>query len=290
MNYSEIKNSLTNINQVDDSNSLIVKIKPLKKELDKKGVDIRSDYFFYMTNLITSYSLNIKNYYLRAFIDYEKSKSEEELLELSENFDENLFNEEFKPYLVNYKNLKINLDRNLIIECWSLFEFCVTVIFESILSTEDIEKSKDKYRKKFSKVIKGQLKDIDTEVLNLILDGLKQQVDNFIPTMNKVNKIIKHTKSSYPEKDEDIKFMTFINRLRNAIHFNFIYKGVDKPPFKFKNNTYRFEDGKTVMATTNDHFQVLGLLEEFINVAFRFLNCIETEKELKNPTETTNDK
>ena len=73
--YEDFKYTLTNLDDVGETNYLL---EPIEYCLDKLKAfgegDIRYDYFALVKDIIINYNLHIKNFWLRAFMDYEKDK------------------------------------------------------------------------------------------------------------------------------------------------------------------------------------------------------------------------
>ncbi|MBK8654539.1 MAG: hypothetical protein IPN20_11670 [Haliscomenobacter sp.] len=118
--YFDTKNKLTDLSQRDETNYVLDTIVKALEELNEFGErDIRYDYFYLMHSLILNYSQNIKNFFLRLFYEFEKDKTEDDLNKITENE----LADKFEPTVNSFRSLKTNLERGLIIESWSMFEY-----------------------------------------------------------------------------------------------------------------------------------------------------------------------
>lgn len=280
--YHDFRKKLTDLEQRDETNYILDFIVFAMKKFRKFGEkDIRHDYFDLMHDLIVSYSFNIKNFFLRVFIEFEKDKTEEELLK----FTEKNFQDQLSSTLFQFRVLKTNLDRNLIIESWSMFEYAVTTIFEDIFSKEEQSTRKKKQTKIFKTVLKKNF-DEEESKLQIVAEELVSKLDFFVPTMNKVNKIFKKYGENYTKKDDDFKFLKFFGQLRNGIHNNFIYKGPDKEDFEFKGTIYKFQDGKPIIEEIQNLFDIVDLVKEFYVVVLRYFESLKIDKIIFNPVPT----
>lgn len=281
--YFKIRDDLTNLEKRDETNYLLDFVDYALNKLDQyQEGDIRYDYYLLMKNIIINYSLNIKNYFLRVFVDYEKNTSIEELKKHTEDS----FRGELDPTIFSYRSLKTSLERTLIIESWSNFEFAVTTIFEKLFTQSEVEEYTNKHLERFKKILRKRSAEIGEEKINTIAEELNKGLDKHIPTMNKVNKILKKVKCKYPEKESNVNFLQFFGRLRNGIHNNFIYKGPHKPPFEFKGNKYIFENGKSILEVSKSQFDEMEIVGELLRVILKFFECLIQYKKIDNPLPT----
>lgn len=284
--YFDARQKLTDLSQRDETNYVLDFIVGAMKDLEIYGErDIRYDYFDLMHSLIINYSQSIKNFFLRAFSEYEQGKSLEFLNKITE--------EEFKgkldPIEFRYRSLKTNLERNLIIESWSTFEFAITTIFENVFKNAGQSMAKEKNKKEFKKILKKRFVDTENAVLDSTADELASTLDFHLPTIYKIDKIAKDFSSDYPEKKKDIEFLRFYNRLRNGIHNNFIYKGKGCDDFEFEGNIYQFKDGEPMLEDIKNQFDNVSLARELYSVILRFLKSITVRDIIKNPVPTMED-
>lgn len=281
--YFDTRKTLTDLSERDETNYLLDFITLAMEEFKEFGKkDMRLDYFELMHDLITNYSFNLKNFFLRLFVEYEGSKTLQDLSEITEEE----FRGKLDPTLFRYRSLKTNLERGIVVESWSMFEFAVTTIYEQIFSGEEKKSRRDKYSKNFKSIIKKHLDIQDDEKINLAVSEIVGKLDSFVPTMNKVNKIFKKYGSNYTEKVNDFEFLQFYGRLRNGIHNNFIYKGPNKNDFEFKGNTYQFIDGKPIIEDVKNQFDNIELVGELYKVIFRFFKSLNIKEKLLNDLPT----
>jgi hypothetical protein len=284
--YFDTKNKLTDLSQRDETNYVLDTIVKALEELNEFGErDIRYDYFDLMHSLILNYSQNIKNFFLRLFYQFEKDKTEEDLNKITENE----FAGKFEPTVNSFRSLKTNLERGLIIESWSIFEYAITTIFENVFKNAGQSMAREMNKKEFKKILKKIFVDTENSVLDSTSDELANTLDFHIPTIYKIDKIAKHFSSDYPEKKKDIEFIRFYNRLRNGIHNNFIYKGKDCDDFEFDGNIYRFKDGEPILEDVKSQFDNVSLARELYLVILRFFKSITVTDIIKNPSPTMED-
>lgn len=277
--YEDFKYSLTSLETVDSTNYLLEVFDYCLDILKNFGEgDIRYDYFALTKDIIINFNLHLKNFWLRAFIDYEKDK---DLDSLNKKAKED-FKGDFDHVFFRYRSVNTNLSRNLIVEFWSLFEYVITVIYEHVFTEKERVDAGNKYKKIFSKILKKHLKEVNSDSLEVISNELCSKTDSFVPTINKVNKIFKKTGESYEGKQSDIEFLTFFSRLRNGIHCNFIYKGVNKEPFIFNGNTYQFEDGKVIVEKLNKQFDEMEILNYLLLVILRYFESLKIKRKIPN--------
>lgn len=272
----------TNLEQKDAMNDLLERLNLNMKSFEGFGKgDIRHDYFEFMYNLIMDYNYNTKNFFLRFFTECAENRTTEDLNTLTE---EDL-TREFEPKIFRYMSITRNLQRSLIVEAWSMFEFAITTIFEQHCREEKDSLRKKKYSKLFKKILKRYF----SENIDEAVEKLTDELDPFIPTMIKVRKIFKKHGKEYKERDEDFEFLEFFGRLRNGIHNNFLYKGKNIKDVEFEGNVFKFQDGEFItIDILNDlmPFQLLNRLFFAIGRCFIFLNI---EEKVLNPTPTMND-
>jgi hypothetical protein len=137
----------------------------------------------------------------------------------------------------NYSGYKNGLNRHLIIDSWTAFEFCITEILFHIINDDKLQ---NLYLYQFHDVIKI-LNSIPNTVINeKISEKLKKRFKlKHIPINRKINELFKLYKGIYlRDKKADKKFLDYFGKLRNSMHNNFIYKG--------NNYEYVFNGIKTV--------------------------------------------
>ncbi|MCB9351976.1 MAG: hypothetical protein H6573_31465 [Lewinellaceae bacterium] len=162
----------------------------------------------------------------------------------------------------------------------------MTTIFEKLFTQSEVEEYTNKHLERFKKILRKRSAEIGEEKINTIAEELNKGLDKHIPTMNKVNKILKKVKCKYPEKESNVNFLQFFGRLRNGIHNNFIYKGPHKPPFEFKGNKYIFENGKSILEVSKSQFDEMEIVGELLRVILKFFECLIQYKKIDNPLPT----
>lgn len=287
------RHEYTDLERKDEINHLLEFLESTMKQFNGYGKkDIRHDYFEFMHNLIMDYNHNTKNFFLRLFTECAENRTPEDLNTLTEED----IKREFEPKTFRHMSITRNLQRSLIVEAWSMFEFSVTIIFENHCKEEKDSSRKEKYSKSFKKILKRYFPE-NADNIDIAVEKMTDELDPFVPTMIKLNKIFKKYGKKYEEKDEekyeakeeDFDFLEFFGRLRNGIHHNFIYKGKNKKDFIFKGNVFKFQDGEFIIREALSDFLVIELLKRLFLAIGRYFIWLDINGKILNPTPTMDD-
>ncbi|MFD1873887.1 hypothetical protein [Hymenobacter bucti] len=164
--------------------------------------------------------------------------------------------------------------RNLFLESWSTFEFCLTYLCEELL---------DEVTKK--ELLEYDLKEINKTLLKYNLsDADNQKIEKIfyrnhlthVPVTRKYNKLYSLYKKFYTGNwTEDSAFLEFYGKYRNCMHTNYIYHGKDKE-YTFFGITYFFIDSEVVSqnkeATSSNK---LDLAIQLKNICRRLFDAIQ---------------
>lgn len=174
--------------------------------------------------------------------------------------------------------------RNLLIESWSMFEFCLTYLCEELFNEE----------------IKNQLLEYDLKEINKILSKYdlsaldKQKVEKIfyrdhlthVPVTRKYNKLYSLFKKFYKGNwIEDSTFLDFYGKYRNCMHANYIYHGKDKE-YTVLGTTYSFINGEPVAHSKEaSASSMLDLAIELKSICRRLFDAIQHPGLLRFPAE-----
>ncbi|MFN3405633.1 MAG: hypothetical protein ACK40G_16160 [Cytophagaceae bacterium] len=125
-----------------------------------------------------------------------------------------------------YVNTRNSANRSLIIESWSIFEFCITSIATEILTEKDLDELLSFQSIDFLKLIKKySLSDDDIAKIN---KKFKKGHLTHVPINRKYNRLYsKFQEYIIGDIESDKKFLTFFGKYRNCVHSNYIYHGED---------------------------------------------------------------
>ena len=165
-----------------------------------------------------------------------------------------------------------NLNRRFIIDTWSTFELSINLVAVAVLDKATIDSLLDFETRDILEILK---KDKFEPILSL--EKLKKRFDResltHIPINRKYHKILESIKNCYKRNAKaDEEFLIFYGKLRNTMHFNFIYYGKDYD-YTFKGNLFKFRDGKITLyqnkfdPATDLYFSLFNEIKEiFYNI------------------------
>jgi len=224
----------------------------LSKRLTYTDYDIRKDHYLYSIDILKSYQ--------RGVTTFEISK-----LSIEEKLSERTKDDILRKYINEYGQIstveKINfshrnqINRSLIIDTWSLFEFSVTTICNSVLSSPELDSL---YNERYEEIIKliGQ-QAITIEVREKLKKKFTEKHLTHVPITRKCDKLFKYCSSYNRNINDDKKFLQFYGKLRNTMHSAYIYYG-NNFEYVFDDIWTVFENGKPVY-----HRQPVGLKFDF---------------------------
>ena len=137
-----------------------------------------------------------------------------------------------------------NINRSLLVDSWSTFEFCLTYMCDSLFDG-DAKKH----------LLEYDLREVD-KILSkyAISEGDRRKIEKkfikghvtHVPVVRKYGKVYSLFKDNYSgEWEEDSEFLEFYGKYRNCLHTNYLYHGNDKK-YTFLGTTFIFENGEPV--------------------------------------------
>jgi len=233
------------INYTDSEIDNVVK---LIRSLTYDDDDIRKDHYLYLIDILKSYQ--------RGITAFEISK-----LSIEENLSEKTKDIVLKKHIVEYGQIstveKINfshrnqINRSLIIDVWSLFEFSITTMCSSVLNSAELDSlCKERYEK-IVKIVGQQ--NLTSEAEEKLRNKFSEKHLTHVPITRKCDKLLKYCKDYNRDINTDKSFLQFFGKVRNTMHSSYIYYGTDFE-YAFDNVRTVFENGKPVY-----HRQPIGL-------------------------------
>ena len=177
-----------------------------------------------------------------------------------------------------------NLNRNLLFSVWTSFELTVSLIFEHIISDEEIIEIIFKLNHKIVKAIKN----IDEKDKKVITDILIKT--SFIPINRKFNFIVSQNENNYKGNlEEDRKFLDFVTKLRNCmIHSNGVYHG-NEYYYKIDDEEFLFRDKEILLQKGPNNSEVYLKIAIKIKEIFKnIINCVEKIEHIQYPDDGQN--
>lgn len=175
-----------------------------------------------------------------------------------------------------------NINRSVVVDSWSVFEFCLTIIGDYVLSeTEKNELLAEQYL-----VINDILKNItipdkENEKLKKILS--KRHLTH-VSVNRKCDKLFTKTKFYPRDVSADKQFLLFYGRYRNCLHSNYIYYGNDTE-FEFKGIRFLFHNGQPVTHGQFDIKYHFDLAIEMMEIFKSIMLTIDYESKIPYPIE-----
>ena len=218
-------------------NELRELIPQIKEYYEKFGdTDIRASFLDGYFQILRTY-----------FCSYYHLESDDILAKYREIYpDKDFSHNSIKWHCQGHKNL---LNSYLILNSWSNFELCITLMANAILD----ENTKARLLSIEYRRIRKCLRDILTriEISDSVINKLKK-FNKFhlahVPMVNKYGNLFKLL-IRYPndrDKKNDGKFLEFYGRLRNCVHSNYIYYGRNLFKYTFREVNFRFTHGELV--------------------------------------------
>jgi hypothetical protein len=183
-------------------------------------------------------------------------------------------------HLQGHKNL---LNSFLIINCWSNFEFFVTLFCNEVLTEIQVGSLLKVDYDRFKKLIKG------IDITNTIENKLKKLIKSHIahtPVMYKYGKLFKLI-DTYPDsrnRTDDREFLDFFGKLRNCIHSNYIYFGSNEYTYTYLKEVFTFEPQKLINQTNSQENSIFGLTQNLKNIGVAIIENIEYDNEIYDPS------
>jgi hypothetical protein len=241
--------------------------------------DIRKDHFLYSIDILKAYQRGVTTFEISKMVIEEK---------LSEKVKDDLL----RRYVNEYGQIstvdKINfshrnqINRSVVIDSWSQFEFSITTICEFVLKGPELDTL---FSEKYDEIVKavGQ-QSVSDEVKEKLKKKLIEKHLTHIPITRKCDKLFKYCKNYKRDIDADKKFLQFFGKIRNTMHSTYIYFG-NNFEYVFSDIRTVFENGKPVY-----HRQPVGLKFYFdlaieLNKVFTaIVSAIEFSGKMDYPT------
>lgn len=231
------------------SDFIIDWVEKLKVEINEskfQNDDIRKDFFVLLNDVAYSY--------YRPFLLIEISILINQNRLNIDNFKTNKHFESIKALINNelsYKSHFNALNRQIIVDSWSVFELCVNTFCEKLCNENELNKLLSSNYNELLKVLK--LTKIDDNEVSQLKEKYIVKNLTHVSIVRKTDFLFKKVKGydRYIEKDK--KFLLFYGKLRNCMHSNYIYFGDKNFEYEFGNAKFVFENGE--MVKWNDPFK-----------------------------------
>jgi len=231
-------------------------------ELQFEMDDIRSDFFRLAYSSSYQYYKGYISYNLSLFIRQGKIAFNDNISSFSVHISR-LAQVSQEPLLTQSHTNALN--RNLIIDLWSVFELCVTPFCNALCEGIELEKLLNyNYTEIIKFLKKSALDETDRQKLknHLVKENLVH-----VPITRKTDFLFNKTVNYYGDIKKDKEFLIFFGKLRNTMHTNFIYYGKDYE-YKFGDAHFIFKSGKLVKwvdpfePSPKLYFYLVGRLKE----------------------------
>ncbi|WP_370409025.1 hypothetical protein [Tenacibaculum dicentrarchi] len=234
-------------------------------------------------SIMDGFYANICRYY--TLLDLEKTeifyKSYQDILRV-QNVEKYL-----ERHRINHCNIS---NSSLIVNTWSEFELFISTFSEIVLPQENIDKILNRnyldLSKKLNNELKENLEGYEFQELKSI-ERLKIKNYHLVPSMNKIESMMKQIKNTYPNKEEyliDKDFLNNYGRLRNCIHSNYVYHGNQRIEYNHNNINYVFEPGEIITILPDLKTIYIDNSIALRKICLRIINNIEHKELIKDPS------
>ncbi len=253
---------------MNDSDFILKWTEDLKQEIDVISYqedDIRKDYFGLTYDVAYCFYRGFILMDISKYIDSGQVLFKKDIFDFKTHVDSIVELNRIALLNTGYYN---GLIRNFMIDCWSVFELCVTTLCEGICSLEERENLLNFQSKDVLKQLKKSTLDENDRVK--LIARLKKAHLTHVPITRKTAFLFNKTKGYSRNLDNDKAFLSFLGKFRNTLHTNFIYYGNDYD-FNFGNANFKFENTKMVKWTDpfskskrspKLYFYIIGQLKE----------------------------
>lgn len=228
-----------------------------------KDDDIRKGFFLLQNDVIQNFKRGITILLLNEQINKRNVLFAEATEKLEPQL-QHLIQTDTVKYFPSFRN---NLYRSLIIDGYSIFEFCLTVFCNHYLTEkEKIDLIHWKYYE-VEKELKKSSTDIGFATYERIRTSLTENHLSHVPLLRKFRKLTEKVRKKYErDRKQDVEFITFIGKFRNSMHANYIYYGKDYD-YNFKGIDFRFRNGKVIKYNGKpSSIEHLNLVIELIDI------------------------
>jgi len=231
-----------------DIHSISFKADDLATELKFFKIDVR--YYFYglFQSVTSEYYLGLNTFFFFEHIDHNKIFDmyvKNELIDFKNNHIKELFFSQLDArdsVSIENKKIKIerskhNLERNLILGSFAVFETCINIIFEEFCDIDEFNSYVIKEMKRDNSFIsKNDFTDVQKEI---IIKNLTLEI-----SLHKKMRFLTKKIANYNERKKDLDFIDFISKYRNCLsHKNGIYN-VEKYEKEYFGSKFILEKGK----------------------------------------------
>lgn len=226
-------------------------LEQIKKDIDSSPYeedDMRREFLCLTFDVLNNYYVGGSFLALAGFLPTGNVTFNEEIDRINEHLKRLTEIGIYPTLTASYRN---NINRSVIVDTWSVFEFCITIISLHVLEESEQEELKLEQYQKIVDSLKG------TTIPDKSSDKLKKQFStdhlSHVSINRKCDKLFKKTGEKY-QRDliADRQFLTFFGKYRNSMHSNYIYYGKGFE-FDFKGVKFRFINNETV---THNQFDI----------------------------------
>lgn len=188
--------------------------------------------------------------------------------------------EDINYHILGHKNF---LNNQLIINSWSNFELCITLITQKILPLKQIEDLLNHDYNELLKILKNTDLDKNQQIK---LEKTKKSELSHVPITRKYNKLFKLIAPDYSRSRNlinDRKFLEFYGKLRNCIHTNYIYYGKEYS-YKFQNVVFTFINGQTIHQSKIIENVIINMSIELRNIFLVMVQNIDFKNKIRDPS------
>ena len=175
-----------------------------------------------------------------------------------------------------------HLNRSLLLDAWSSFEFCVTTFTECI-ATEDERDKLLQYQ--FRSIIKEISADsVETKKMERLKNKLTAHSLVHVPIVRKTEFLFMKCSDYGDGIADDREFLQFVGKFRNAVHSNFIYHGKDYN-YWLNNVHFVFKDRVPIVWTDRTTKVYFDLLDRLLLIWDRICMSLDYEPVCNHPHE-----
>ncbi|MDO6739488.1 hypothetical protein [Wenyingzhuangia sp. 2_MG-2023] len=257
------------------------KLKVEIRELELHEDDVRHSFFGLYYSSIYDYYIGKASYQLAQFIGNGDVRFSEKIYPFRIHA-ERLF--EIQELELLSRGYHGNLNRNIIFGVWTSFELSISLLFEHLVTENDLITIIDKINSKLIKAIEH----LEDKEKSIITNNIRKSA--FIPLVRKFNFLVKRIPNSYTGNlKEDREFLNFAVKLRNCmIHSNGIYHGKDYY-YKFGEEKFKFINKEMFLQKGPNSRDVYLDISIRIKTIFRnLMNCMNDIDYIEYPDDGQN--
>jgi hypothetical protein len=234
--------------------------------------DVRLEYFEFMLSIIDRFHTGHANMELLDEIVQKKLlkdlilNSEHYRLLLDNRLDEKGFHSYFQ-----------DLNRQFIIDSWSVFELTITKILDSVLDATSRDEFLNKEYNQVKKILDSEILSESNKkmIFRLLKEGrfLKNHITH--QSINRrYEKLFDIFQFDRLKIKEYKQFLEFLGKYRNSLHYNFIYSG-QSFEYEFKDLKFSFIDQKPIQVPNKPW--TIEIISGLIDICKNIFKCIDIE-------------